>query len=144
MICLRVYGCKQSPRLKRKIKEAALHYISKLMPNKKKLEVRIRLIDGLVHKKNAYGECYATDDPHTFFIDLEGSDRESIILQTLAHEFVHIKQFSRKELIFKETYSIWHGHAYKDDHAYYSLPWEKEARKIEKILYESFIKDKII
>ena len=142
MISLRIYGCKKNPCLKRKIKEASLHYVSKLMPNKKRLEVRIRLVRGLLEKNNAYGECYATDDPYTFFIDLEIADRESEILKTLAHEFVHIKQFARKELVFKEDSSVWFGVVYKDSNAYYNLPWEKEARRIEKLLYESFIKDK--
>lgn len=142
MISLRIYGCKKNPYLKRKIKEASLHYVSKLMPNKKRLEVRIRLVNGLLKNNNAHGECYTTNDPYTFYVDIESKDEPEEILQTLAHEFVHIKQFSRKELIFKEDHSIWFGIVYKDGKAYQNLPWEKEARRVEKLLYESFIKDK--
>ena len=58
-------------------------------------------------------------------------------MRTLAHEMVHAKQYIFGEL---DGYSdSWKG----SDVNYYSYedsPWEKEAYKLEEILYEKFWK----
>tara|TARA_R110001606_G_scaffold232113_1_gene379656 strand:+ start:70 stop:486 length:417 start_codon:yes stop_codon:yes gene_type:complete len=56
-----------------------------------------------------------------------------MLMQTLAHEMVHAKQYIRGEL---NGYSLsWKG-AKPRNYKYENAPWEKEAYKLEKALYE--------
>jgi|TARA_R110000851_G_scaffold309674_1_gene469211 hypothetical protein len=55
------------------------------------------------------------------------------MMQTLAHEMVHAKQYLRGEL---DGYSLsWKG-AKPRNYKYVNAPWEKEAHRLEKKLYE--------
>ncbi len=65
------------------------------------------------------------------------SDGEKIpyetMMQTLAHEMVHAKQYLRGEL---SGYSLeWKGKECTDDQ-YKTAPWEQEAYELEKKLYD--------
>jgi hypothetical protein len=56
-----------------------------------------------------------------------------MLMQTLAHEMVHAKQYIRGE---HNGYSLsWKG-AKPRNYKYENAPWEKEAYKLEKALYE--------
>ena len=104
----------------------------------------IKLTKGLKKKEKAYGFCHIVDDnlnkPREFMIELDASMKYGFdqILTWLAHEMVHLKQFVRKELWDYETGRVqWKSRTYgrlnHDDQ-----PWEKEAYRLEGILYDEF------
>ena len=62
--------------------------------------------------------------------------------RTLAHEFVHLKQYIKRELIHLcDTYGVFkkQKHIYTDFENYDEFPWEKEAYEKEEILYNKFM-----
>ena len=62
------------------------------------------------------------------------------MIQNLAHEMVHAKQYLKKELNMENR--KWKGRVYKskeNDPWDMKLPWEKEAYKVEKVLYKNYI-----
>lgn len=68
----------------------------------------------------------------------------SRLKETLSHEFIHIDQYLRGDLILLSDYAIWEGDTiFLDDAEYKERPFEKEAftnqliikRKLEKLLY---------
>lgn len=100
------------------------------------------------------GECVDEDgnrNPRWFTISIRGSKGDDDIIQTLAHEMVHVKQYAKNELKygmlvptrggFKST-SKWMGEIWKpkgkEDH-YYDAPWEIEAYGREVGLYAKWL-----
>lgn len=59
----------------------------------------------------------------------------SEMMQTLAHEMVHVKQYFRKELDGTGCKFKWKGRN-ADGYQYENQPWEREAFKLEKGLYK--------
>lgn len=55
------------------------------------------------------------------------------MMQTLAHELVHAKQYLRGELV-SESKWVWKGRN-ADGFKYDNQPWEKEAHRLEKELF---------
>ena len=135
---LRIYGCADRPALKEDIREACNFLVNKLLPRKKILHITIKRRKKLIKKSGTYGECWQLDAPHSFEILLDSSLSRKDCLTTLAHELVHVKQFSRNELKFGHSIDTWCGKKYYHGAAYESLPWEKEATKLETVLYEEF------
>jgi len=142
MIRIRIYGFKEDPALKAIIKQSVIFAINELLPNKRKLDLIVKRKNKLLEEHNAYGLCYSTDDPHYYFIDLYRDQDNAELLRTLFHEMTHVKQYAKKELVYRTGYSLWKGQRYKDesDEKEWNRPWEKEARKYEKILYNKFVK----
>ena len=80
------------------------------------------------------GTCIWEDDnirPREFTIELDASDEPDLILQNLAHEMVHVKQWARGELkdsMRGHSLCKWMGKEFDTDkNEYYDLPWEIEA-----------------
>lgn len=59
------------------------------------------------------------------------------LLQTLAHEMVHIKQYAKGQLKIKNLGVRWCGKMFKysQDKGYVNRPWEIEAMQKETLLY---------
>jgi hypothetical protein len=76
--------------------------------------------------------------PRSFTIHLKrGMDQEET-LRTIAHEMVHLKQYSRKEL--NESMTKWRGVTVNSSIIpYFDQPWEIEAHEIGDVLYEQFM-----
>jgi nitrate/nitrite-specific signal transduction histidine kinase len=133
--------CRDAKR--RKIVQAAAEYfIQKLLPQKRVLNLDIRILDGLIELRGNAGECWDLKPEHDYTVIIDGSLPLPHILTTLAHELTHVKQFAKKELIFGKKSDIWKGVVFS--HAtrgkkYLSLPWEKEARSKEIPLVVEFI-----
>ena len=110
------------------------------------VEVEIKLTKDLKKKEDAYGYCHITDDnlnkPREFMIELDASTKFDFaqILTWLGHEFVHLKQFVRGELFdYEYGKTQWKSRKYdtfamKHD----NQPWEKEAYRLEGVLYDEF------
>ena len=115
---------------------AVYSYTKQLGINRLRSNIEVRFhkktfIDGSVE-----GYCEAVDN-RNFIIDvcLYGN-----WLATLAHEFVHLKQFVKGELYDYEDGSVkWKSKVYRDGKvSYEDAPWEKEAYRLEYKLYEEF------
>ena len=135
---LRIYGCKSNPALKEDIRKASIFFINKLVPRKRILHISVKRRKDLINKSGTFGECWQLDEPHCFEILLDADLSRKDCLTTLAHEFVHVKQFCRRELKFGHKIDTWCGKKYYHGAAYESLPWEKEATRLETKLYDEY------
>ena len=86
-----------------------------------------------VEKRNSKGKA------REFLIELHPYITGKEILKTLAHEFVHVKQYVYEEL--NEEQTQWQGEPFDSDAVdYYQLPWEIEAHGHEIGLFTNFAK----
>ena len=93
-----------------------------LMPRMHTLDIAIKLTS----PKGAMGYCLELDDNRTFEIEIDRNMRLRRLLETVAHEMVHVKQYARREL--NPTTEAWMGKTYNPKKiSYWDLPWEIEA-----------------
>ena len=96
--------------------------ITTLMPRMKSLDVIVKL----TRTKGAMGYCLELDDNRTFEIEIDRTLTLRKMLETLAHEIVHVKQYARREL--HPSTDKWMGKTYNPKKvSYWDLPWEIEA-----------------
>lgn len=121
--------------LRKTLRLASEFFIKDLMPCKRKLKVSVICKN---HLEGLYGECHhVSAKDHAFKIYLDVSYDINDILSTLAHEFVHVRQFCRKELNMTDSYVRWQGEIYSYG-ANSSEPWEDEATELEAILLDKY------
>ena len=107
---------------------AAYKLIKKYLP-RFKLELEIELVN-----TDAYGYCIWAETnirPRAFTITLNKKLENNVLLETLAHEMIHVKQWVRGEL--KDTNcgrQLWKGKDYTNTD-YDNQPWEIEAHRLE-------------
>ena len=86
-----------------------------------------------IEKRNTKGAA------REFLIELHPYISGKEILKTLAHEFVHVKQYVYEEL--NEEQTQWQGKSFDSDAVdYFELPWEIEAYGREAGLWNNFAK----
>jgi hypothetical protein len=154
----------KSKRLKADI-QSAVNFYGKLLMSKRvldKIKIFIDVDSSKNYRKDCYGECDPLGrNPHTglkeFRIYVVHRPRtvpkvKNCIFRTIAHEMVHLKQYTTGELgIYlvatkstsgkRLTNTRWKGTLYKtreddsDDDEYYDSPWEIEAYGREVGLY---------
>lgn len=114
------------------VKSIAEFTMQKLMPRMNDITVNIKL--KRFGKDNSYGYCMPTDDeaydrPRSFEIEINSTARLRRLLETVAHELVHVKQFARGELYqgIRVNKHRWQGEWLEDNIDYWDLPWEIEA-----------------
>tara|TARA_B110000503_G_scaffold48925_1_gene79427 strand:+ start:1434 stop:1910 length:477 start_codon:yes stop_codon:yes gene_type:complete len=108
--------------------------VKKLMTRMDSLELNIRIRSFGKANEDCYGYCLATDDadparPREFNIDVNSKLKLRLLLETVAHELVHVKQFARGEL-YQSSVTMkhrWQGKWYKRTPSYWNQPWEWEA-----------------
>ena len=115
--------------------EAARVFIKQLLPRKRTLNIDITIRNTL--KENAAGYC-THEDRDQFHIELHNRGTLFDYLSFLAHEMVHVKQYSNRELV---KY-CWMGVDYFDV-AYSKLPWEKEAWSAQYPMSKKYIKNNL-
>lgn len=142
MIKLKIYGCSNDKPLKKCLSRASIYFLNQLLPKKRNIDILVRIVENLLGKENAYGECYDYSNrinPSKYMIQLNGGMTPYETVTTLAHEMVHVKQFDKRELIFLSTCTKWEKERFEKDINYTSeYPWEYEAEKLEKELTASF------
>jgi hypothetical protein len=115
--------------------------INKLMPRIGNLDIVVRLRD---LKGSAYGYCMALGDdgeradrPRTFEIEVEKNMPLRKLLETVAHEMVHVKQYARGELYqgVRVNKHRWQGKWISNNVDYWDSPWEIEAHGREAGLF---------
>ena len=107
-----------------KVKSMAEFCIEKMMPKMKTLSIEIKL----KHITGAMGYClYLTK--REFELEIGTNQRLRRLLETVAHEMVHVKQFARGELYQSSMTAKhrWQGKWQRNENHYYDLPWEIEA-----------------
>jgi len=120
------------------LREAARFFIKKLLTDKKiDINVTIKLVPGLEKRTNALGFCGWRDRryrPKRFMIEIDTKLKNNRILEVLAHECVHIKQYNLGEMRdLKNSDVRWKGANFVydtdsiGDDDYYQFPWEIEA-----------------
>ena len=100
--------------------------IEAMMPRMKTLEifVKIRKISG-----DAIGYCMQEDTNRVFTIDIQKDLSLRDFVTTVCHEMVHVKQYARNEM---SAYGRkWKKKKVDCDTAYFDLPWEKEAYRLQ-------------
>jgi len=78
--------------------------------------------------------------PREFILEIQKGLPEIDMLETLAHEMVHVRQYCYGEIDERGTKWL----SRKMDHdaiPYHKRPWEIEAYKMEKKLYKEFISE---
>jgi len=119
---------------------AVKHFAKQLGIGRLKLDIQVRLHDGVMLKsiaeaRDSEGLCEPIDN-RTFIIDVA---TWGDWLTTLAHEMVHVKQFARGELDFAMCY--WKSSRVSENMEYWIQPWEKEARRLQHKLALNFSKE---
>lgn len=130
-----------SKQQKKYIVEAVHFYLGKLLkkPQMKDLVVNIACKRNLKNTDEGWCEVENTNSknrPIEFNIMIKKEDSFRKMLMTLAHECVHIKQYTLREL--SSSHDIFRGKKYKDDIEYWESPWEIEAFGRERGLYTMF------
>ena len=124
MNVVEVLGGTQSQR---KYAESMVQFcIDTLMPRMTTLDIEVKL----TVPQGAMGYCLETDNNRTFEIELDRKLSLRKLMETLAHEMVHVKQYARREMNdwqYKEVYYKWKGTYVPDSTNYWDLPWEIEA-----------------
>ena len=104
-----------------------------LMPRMKTLEINVHLKD--FKDDSSYGYAISSNDadsirPREFDLEIATNDvRLRRLLETVAHEMVHVKQFARGELYQSSMTAKhrWKGNWQRSEKEYWDLPWEIEA-----------------
>ena len=101
---------------------------------KKKLEVTVEFKKGLYEKSGEYANCIWEDQhyrPEECTIEIDADQKVTLLLKSLAHELVHVKQWAKGEFYQlqreRKVYKFC-GQRYDTDKMdYWDTPWEIEA-----------------
>jgi hypothetical protein len=132
------------------LESAVVFYMEQLISRRlrKKLTIHVKATHVQDDLMNYQGACVPLDDVHRpkeFAIKLNASCKKEALL-FLAHEMVHVKQYTKGELrdyIYHDDIIGWKGAkypAYTSGPEYADLPWEVEAFCREEELYEKWRK----
>ena len=118
-------------------------FINKYLP-RHNLDISIQY-RGLKREK-VFGYCSVQDSdsrPRDFLIELHTQMDEDLYFYTLFHELWHMYQHVKGQLRDKRGVRLWKGieHSNTD---YEDQPWEKEARTMEEVLYNDFLREMAI
>lgn len=132
------------------IKHAAKWYGSNIVGDKlaDNVYVRIDIIPNLQTEEQCYARVIwlnTNHRPRHFAIEIDSNLKKKMMLKTLAHEFVHIKQYTRDHLkdLYDCTKVRWHKKIFNEheiDTQYKTLPWEIEARRLEKHFVHQYMR----
>lgn len=107
----------------RKYVESMVNFcITTLMPRMRTLDITVKLSK----PSGALGYCLELDTNREFEIEADRTQPLRRLLETIAHEMVHVKQYARGEL--HPSADVWMGKTYNPKKvSYWDLPWEIEA-----------------
>jgi|Wag4MinimDraft_6_1082665.scaffolds.fasta_scaffold00217_15 hypothetical protein len=149
---INVYGT-ASKKLKTELSEAAEFFARCLMH--RRMVDNLELDIEIENKLDVQGMCINEDDTSRsrFFTVQLRKDTIDDMIQTLAHEMIHVKQYAKNEHVKKhlttkgglKIQSYWLGELWKpikDEVDYYDSPWEIEAYGREVGLMHRWIRHK--
>tara|TARA_A100001035_G_C27762386_1_gene491908 strand:- start:316 stop:783 length:468 start_codon:yes stop_codon:yes gene_type:complete len=121
-----------SKRQKQLVRSMVNFCQKKLMPKMYNIEVNINLRN--FGKDDSLGYAIPSDyadlhRPREFDVDINKQQKLRRLLETVAHEMVHVKQFARGELYesVRRNKHRWQGKWLNTDPKYWDQPWEIEA-----------------
>jgi len=138
MLFLETTGYGYSKRL---CEDVVTWFIAKYLPHHK-LEIEV-LHRGL-KREGAWGFCDVAGEtykPRNFLIELDTYLDKKTYVTVLLHEMYHILQFVKEELKLKSCKRYYKGECV-EDLEYLEQPHEIQAHYYEKILYQSYLKDR--
>ena len=118
------------------MRDLSTFILEKFFPktNPKSFDIVVNLKKNYLKKYGYFGDCMADDPsnrPKWFTINVDANQKRCVLLNTLAHELVHMKQWAKGEMY---EYSSKPGHVRfhkeiinTDDVDYWDHPWEIEA-----------------
>jgi len=114
--------------------------IKKLMPKMNlDITVKFKKLDGVYGYCNSdpQGDAERLDRPRAFELEIHNKMPLRKVLETVAHEMVHVKQYARGELYQSGVTGMhrWHGEWISKDPEYWDCPWEWEAMGRETALF---------
>lgn len=129
-----IVNIKGGTKTQKKHAESIVRFtVKKLMPRMNNLEINLHL-KKFTKDNDTYGYALPTDDadadrPREFDLEINTDTRLRRILETVAHEMVHVKQFARGELYqsSRTAKHRWMGKWIQKDPDYWDQPWEIEA-----------------
>lgn len=136
MIYLEVSG-KMKKEIRNLVEELFEFGRKELLPRVRNLNVNIHVKsfekddDGL----SVYGYCETLGD-REFLISVNKENDLEMMVETVLHEMVHVKQYVRGEL--SECGVVWKGKDCSHIKEYMSLPWEIEAHALEAVLVKEY------
>jgi len=139
-----------STKTKKKHVEQAAYFFESVLFKRKlpSLVLNIELIHRLKYKEDTEGDCIWEDrrtKPREFTIRLDSSNNLADLIETLAHEMVHVKQYALGEM--KDSgisldLVYWQNKEYDSSNVhYYDWPWEIEAAGRETGLYVRYMEE---
>ena len=141
-----------SKREKSKIDSFIDFCISKLLHKQSKSSIKYYINFDFHKKMKTCGETEVDSDVtdkgkyKEFSLYIKKSKDFDDMLQTIAHELVHVKQYMNGTMNFGKdlNHTIWNKKIFNEKKiSYWELPWEIEAYGLEKCLYEMWI-EKIV
>ena len=129
-----------------KVHSMVEYCINKLMPRMRTLEIEVQ-IKNIEKKEDADGYCLR-NSPREFELEISNNQGLRKMLETVAHEMVHVKQYARNEMndwvhdSTREKYYKWKGTSVPEKTNYWDLPWEIEANGMEVGLFVRWAKER--
>ena len=103
-------------------------------PKQNKLNIVVTFKKGLFESTNQYANCIWEDEhyrPFDFTIEIDPDQKIQLLLNSLAHELVHVKQWAKGEFYqLQRERSVYKFNGQKFDTKkldYWDTPWEIEA-----------------
>lgn len=146
---IRVAGA--SRKKNRLVKDAARWMMGYYLGNRlsSNIFLEINIIKDL-KDTNIYGSVLWSDSnirPREFDMELCYYINDRTLFRILAHEIVHVKQYATgdlKDLTVKVNYCKWKNDLIlaegRGSGSYFDLPWEKEARKYQEVIFNEWRK----
>ena len=138
-----------SAQRRKKSLKAIEIFTQHLFVNNKRLSKTIS-IDIKFHKLSGdtwgicdYEECDRRPKEFIIYIDRSLTDEKDVI-STVAHEMVHVWQYATgkfKDYVGRPAHR-YEDHIYDANMKYRDMPWEIEARRLEKVLYKAWVNNK--
>jgi hypothetical protein len=126
--------------------ESLIHYCANKLKIKDSVIIDVEFSKTLYKEDGILGEVDFDDSNHrpkefTITVDSTGSKRK--IMETIAHEMVHVKQYSKGELIdmSRSGQTKWQNVPVNKQTNYWDQPWEIEAHGKELGLFIRWAED---
>lgn len=99
--------------------------------------IHIEFVAGKEKNEKTYADC-AMVKKNTIVIEIDAHLKNDRMLEIIAHEMVHAKQYLKGQLATRGNSLIWKGKKVSSKLAYHETPWEKEAMSKEIIMKHAF------
>ena len=136
-------SCKSKREMAEDIAQYAFQHLAPRLLSK--VEIDIKLINNLKEKEEVAGDCTWEDRryrPRQFTVRIDSAQEKQDMLETVAHEMVHVKQYARGELKDTNHHILckWKGKVIDSEKVnYYDHPWEIEAHGRERGLFYRWV-----